>query len=131
MARVHPLSSVRIEPDLFDEALALVAEDAANGVEILLAVISARAYTSWAEVDAPPGVDALEPEEVDTVLALTARLMALVHLRSSGDYEGDVSDPAVREAFVAGVCAATLFEEGGKPRFRLPDLLKHIPKRTR
>jgi hypothetical protein len=120
------IAAVRLDPDLMLYAIELAAEPRNRKLDV--AVISARAYVEYTEVDAEPGEDALGEDDVLGILALASRLSALFDVLE----QGRLGNPAMREdermLTVEAACTATLLQRDGRPSFQLLDFLAHLER---
>jgi hypothetical protein len=113
------INAIPVDPDLVLTVLEDIAEAAEKDQGDLLAACAA-AYVDYAGIDAPPGVDALDDDDLLTIMALVTRVHALSVLLASGSIAPDAFDP---ESIAIAAATARLADRDGTPLFQLLDFL--------
>jgi phage I-like protein len=126
------VAAAEVDPEL----VMMVIEDIAGRSEleaqvgIELFATCAAAYADYMGIEATPGEDAFEEEEIVVIAALASRVTALSKLTEAGHLDHKMS-PAAEEGMVAVAVAAsraTLLHRDGLPTFQLLEFLNQLQR---
>jgi hypothetical protein len=118
-AEVDPELVMMVIEDIADRP----APDTRDGIELF--ATCAAAYFDFTGIEAEPGEDALEEEDLVVIVALASRVTALSGLAVAGHLDHKKS-PATEEGMMAVAVAAsraTLLHRDGQPSFQLLEFL--------
>jgi hypothetical protein len=118
-AEVDPELVMMVIEDIADRP----APDTRDGIELF--ATCAAAYVDFTGIEAEPGEDALEEEDLVVIVALASRVTALSGLAVAGHLDHKKS-PATEEGMMAVAVAAsraTLLHRDGQPSFQLLEFL--------
>jgi hypothetical protein len=120
------IAAVEVDPDLMLYTLQVVGDRyrrrrKGNAVEDCL-----TAYIEYYELGLAPD-DALEPEDMLAMLALTSRVSAFADVIERGRLVVE-TDEDRRLPMAEAACSAQLMEKDGKPSFQLLDFLARVER---
>jgi hypothetical protein len=129
------VATVAVDPKLvmmvIEDVTARPVPEAQDGIELF--ATCAAAYADYMGIEAAPGDDAFEEEDIVVIAALASRVTALSGLTEAGHLDHRMAREDVDDLAAVALAASrtTLLHRGGVPTFQLLEFLAQLERADR